>query len=59
MRKTFQQEGCISTMLGRDEPREALRRAAAYLQGNDTRYFSDPGKLEAIRTLYRIADSFV
>lgn len=40
------------------EIKDKLRRAARYLQGNDTRYFSDLGKYEAIQFLYRHADQF-
>lgn len=42
----------------RPEIKAKLRRAASYLQGSDTRYFSDLGKLDAILLLYRIADEF-
>jgi hypothetical protein len=37
------------------EVKQTLRRSAAYLQGNDTSYFSKPALLEAIRLLYRLA----
>ena len=39
-----------------DDLKQKLRRAAAYLQGSDTRYFNDAARLEAITILYRIAD---
>ena len=38
------------------EAREKMRRSAAYLQGGNTAYFSKPDLIEAIRTLYRLAD---
>ena len=40
------------------EIKAKLRRAAAYLQDRNTKYFSDASKLEAIVTLYRLADGF-
>jgi hypothetical protein len=36
--------------------KQKLRRSAAYLQGGNTKYFSDAARLEAITMLYRIAD---
>jgi len=48
----------LDTQEPRKELKAKLRRAAAYLQGGETRYFSDPALLEAIYTLYRLADTF-
>jgi len=36
--------------------RDILRRSAAYLQNGNTLYFSNAALLEAIVTMYRLAD---
>lgn len=59
----FHQENRVASREGaklmrNHEIKAKLRRAAAHLQGRDTRYFSNPGDLDAIRTLYRLADEF-
>jgi hypothetical protein len=40
----------------KEQLKQKMRRCAAYLQGNDTSYFSNRSLLEAICKLYKLAD---
>ena len=40
-----------------EDVKQKLRRAASYLQGGNTKYFSNPPLLKAIELLYALADA--